>query len=369
MINHWLRPVNLKEVQFDQLNRWQLGKRIFIPQDEFPDLSGYHIAIVGISAKDSLPIRTALYQMSYSFPKLRIVDLGNARNEDPSFVIQILNELLISGICPVLLAPSTQYTVAQYQAYHTRQELASLLVVDEKIALETDGRKKEKGYLNKIFESKKPKLFNLGILGYQSYYTANSIIETLENNFFEHLRLGKLRPDISEAEPIIRNADLLSFNLSAVRHADAPGQEYPTPGGLSLEEACMISRYAGMSDKLSAAGFFGYKSDFDPLQLGAQLMAQLLWYFMEGFYHRKNDFPISNEGLIEYIVNFKKLNYDLTFWKSARSGRWWMQVPVKTNKRQQRHKLVPCSYKDYLLACNDDLPDRLLNAYKRFEIK
>ena len=367
MLSNWLRPVNLREVGFDQISRSQFGKSIFIPQDEFPNLAGYHIAILGIGAKNALQIRKALYSLSFSFPNLRIVDLGDTRNEEPDFVIQVLNELLTSGICPLLIAPSPSYTIAQYQAYQTRQSLASLLVIDERIHLETDGRKKEKGYLNKIFESRKPKLFNLGILGYQSYFTSSNVIDALDNNFFEHLRLGKLRPDISEAEPIIRNADLLSFNISSVRYADAPGQEHPTPGGLSLEEACMISRYAGMSDKLSAAGFFGYKSSFDVHTLGAQLMAQLIWYFAEGFYHRKNDYPVSNDGLIEYIVAFKKLNYDLTFWKSKKSGRWWMQVPVKTKKQHQRHKLVPCSYQDYQQACNGDLPNRLLNAYKRFE--
>jgi hypothetical protein len=28
--------------------------------------------------------------------------------------------------------------------------------------------------------------------------------------------------------------------------------------------------------------------------------------------------------------------------------------------------LIPCSYNDYLQACKDDLPDRLVLAYQRF---
>jgi formiminoglutamase len=69
---------------------------------------------------------------------------------------------------------------------------------------------------------------------------------------------------------------------------------------------------------------------------------------------------------VEYIVPLKQLDYQLTFWKSKRSGRWWLQVPVKTKKQHQRHRLIPCSYEDYQLAGQDQLPDRLLEAFRRF---
>jgi formiminoglutamase len=43
-----------------------------------------------------------------------------------------------------------------------------------------------------------------------------------------------------------------------------------------------------------------------------------------------------------------------------------MEIPVK-EQSQTRHKLIPCSYEDYLEAGNGNLPERLLNAYQRFE--
>ncbi|MEL6638217.1 MAG: arginase, partial [Bacteroidota bacterium] len=127
-----------------------------------------------------------------------------------------------------------------------------------------------------------------------------------------------------------------------------------------------ISRYAGLSDKVTSAGFYGFRSQWDQRDQTAQVVAQLIWYFVDGVYHRKNDYPSSTDSLVEYIVDFRDQEYQITFWKSNKSGRWWMQVPVKTKRKHERHTLIPCSYQDYQLASQEELPQRLLDAYKRF---
>ena len=66
------------------------------------------------------------------------------------------------------------------------------------------------------------------------------------------------------------------------------------------------------------------------------------------------------------LLILKKTDYSLTFWKSEKTGRWWMQVPIKTKKKLDRHKLIPCSYLDYQMACREELAERLLNAFRRF---
>ena len=120
---------------------------------------------------------------------------------------------------------------------------------------------------------------------------------------------------------------------------------------------------------LSLIGFYGFNSKLDQNQQTAQVVAQLIWYFLDGYYSRKNDFPVSTKSLVEYVVESKINDMQIRFWKSSKSGRWWMQVPVKTKRKLKRHKLVPCSYNDYQLACSEDIPDRLLNAFKRFAMK
>jgi formiminoglutamase len=87
---------------------------------------------------------------------------------------------------------------------------------------------------------------------------------------------------------------------------------------------------------------------------------------LDGYFNRKNDFPASTDGLVEYIVDFREYDWTLTFWKSNKSGRWWLQVPVETNENHVRHRLIPCSLSDYQMACREELPERLFNAFKRF---
>ncbi len=44
-----------------------------------------------------------------------------------------------------------------------------------------------------------------------------------------------------------------------------------------------------------------------------------------------------------------------------------MEVPYPQDKkdRYERHYLVPCSYKDYETACQEDIPERWWQAMKK----
>jgi formiminoglutamase len=159
---------------------------------------------------------------------------------------------------------------------------------------------------------------------------------------------------------------MVCFHLAALKSAEAPGVATPSSSGFTCEEACQLSRYAGMNDKLTSIGFYGFEADLDDFGRSAQVMSQLLWYFFDGFSNRRSDFPASMDGLTEYIVDFKGHDHPFTFWKSNKTGRWWIQVPVKPKKKHQRHRLIPCSYNDYLMASKGELPDRISNAFGRF---
>ncbi|MEM9917648.1 MAG: arginase family protein [Bacteroidota bacterium] len=366
MLDNWLSPLKRRQFSnFEHLSDHQLGKRISIYTDELPDLSKVKIALLGIGTKSANAVRKSLYTLTHSFGKLEIADLGNARKQDTSFLIPVLSELLVSGIFPIIIGDHPGQTLAQHLAYQSKQQLTNLVLVDEAVPLAapTD---EHPALMDNILDSRKPKIFNLAVLAYQSHFVPSTTIDTLEQYHFEHFRLGHIRDNIKEIEPLIRDADLLSFNLNSLRSSEAPGTAQPTPSGLFIEEACQISRYAGLSDKLTSIGFYGYRHDQDIRLQTAGVVAQMIWYFLFGYHQRKQDYPISTDGLVEYVVDLKKYDYQLTFWKSSKSGRWWMQIPVKTQKKHQRHRLIPCSYSDYQLACKNDLPDRLLNAYKRF---
>ncbi|MCB0578557.1 MAG: arginase family protein [Phaeodactylibacter sp.] len=363
MFQNWLQPLGDIE---EPLESFQFGRQVQRYAGELPNLRETRVAIIGIGEQDANAIRRELYRMSFPFRGLEVADLGNVRNTEISFIIPLIRELLDGQVFPLILGNSARQALAQYKAFQSLQQLISLAIVDERIPYSADSKNKEQYFLREVLDSKHSRLFHLSFIGCQAHFVAPETFEYLDKRYFDYVRLGKARAEPAELEPLIRDCDLLSFNLSALKQSEAPGQENPTPSGFTSEEACQVARYAGMSDKLKALGIYGFRQELDHHRQTANAAAQMAWYFLDGFYHRKGDFPASTEGMAEYIVDFKKLDYQLTFWRSDRSGRWWMQVPVKTRSKYQRHRLVPCSYNDYMLACKDELPDRLLNALRRF---
>ena len=123
-----------------------------------------------------------------------------------------------------------------------------------------------------------------------------------------------------------------------------------------------------MSDKLTALGLFEMNPQEDRNGQTASLASQMLWYFVEGFYNRLNDIPykFKNEFL-KYTVTIQDHKEQIVFYKSKKSDRWWMEVPVKASIRTkyERHHFIPCSYKDYQTALKDEIPDRWWQAYQK----
>jgi len=366
MINNWFYPVNTRDLTgFKNLKTFQFGKKINIHKGEDLDLTDTTIALLGIGDEAPNKIREALYSLSFPFKKLNIVDLGNARNHENTFLIPILKELMESKIFPIVIGEGVDHIFAQYHAYRFRNQLINMVMVDENIDY-CNPRSKDQTYLNKIIDNRRSHLFHFTHIGHQSHFFSPDIQNSLEKKNFEFIRLGRLKNQIEMAEPVIRDADMFSFNLNALRGGECPGVVSPSPSGLFTEEACQLARYAGMSEKLTSAGVFGFNPDNDINQQSAKIAAQIIWYTIDGFYNRKNDYPFSMNGLVEYIVDSKKNNYALTFWKSEKTGRWWIQIPIKTRKKLKRHQLIPCTYQDYLKATQEEIPERLMNAFKRF---
>jgi formiminoglutamase len=380
MLEHWLQPVLPHKIKgFDSLSKEQLGHQITffsskptgtvqkIPLGESGmSLKNTHIALIGIGSEDADAVRSVLYALSFPFSGLNIVDLGNTRKEETSFIIPLIAELLQGGIVPILLGHSEIFTLAQYQAYQSKKGTVNLAMIDEKIRF-TPQIKTDSFFLHQILED--AQLFNCSIIGYQTHFTPPSVSEYFDTHNFDLVRLGKSKSMMEDIEPVVRDADLVSFNIAALKSLEAPGQLNPTPSGFFSEEACQIARYAGMSDKLTSFGIYGFHKKLDKNDQTAHVIAQMIWYFIDGFKNRKQDFPISKafNQLTQYVVHIKEFDFQATFWRSNKSGRWWMEVPLKTRKKHERHRLIPCSYNDYLQACNEDLPDRLLNAYRRFK--
>ncbi len=364
MLNNWLSPLTIDEfAPTKSFTRTQFGRKMIFHWKTIPSLERVQIAIIGLDQPDADAIRKELYKLEFPFRSFRVADLGNIRNKNHSFLIPVIKELLDSNIVPIILGRDIDHSIAHYQSYHLRKYV-NLAIVDEKIRLNiSKNQNNDDFYLNSLISKKSPALFNLGVLGYQAHFTSPKVISDLSGNSQELVRLGEIRKDITETEPLIRYADLLTFNIAALKSLEAPGQADSSPSGLFSEEACQICRYAGLSDRLTSIGFYGYHHEKDAQQQTAKTIAQLIWYFTEGVKNRKKDYPVSSRGLTEFIVENKNRDHQIHFWKSSKSGRWWLEVPLKG--KGKRTEMVPCSYQDYKAACQDEMTSRLLRAFHK----
>ena len=370
MLYNWLEAVDSADWSTGSEQPVTLGDHVLYYKEGVNDLSAVRLALVGIHAPTANLIRQELYGLSWAFDSLVMADLGNARKEETEFLIPMLSELLQSGVFPLLLGSSPQQLVALYRALDARVDFPSLVLVDERLPLSISSSQLTlPAYLNAIIY-RTPPPFSMGLLGAQAHF-----LDAWQLNWMEEqsrlscLRLGRARAAMTETEPLLRDADLLGFHLRALNGQEMPAQQPWSPSGFTLEEACQLCRYAGMSDKLRAFSLHGFSSStaVGPIELqrSAQAVAQMMWYFIEGFFHRKNDYPASVGGLTEYIVDLKDQEDKLIFWKSNKSGRWWLQAPNQQLPQADRHRLIPCTYDDYVQACTNELSERVIAAYKR----
>jgi formiminoglutamase len=367
MLHNWLQAVSAELIAAADEKRSTWNDQLAIYTHEIPPMDQCQLAIIGLDKEAADRVRKQLYPLSFPFEQLSITDLGNFRKPDPSFIQPVVSELLASNILPVLIGRDPHQIQAQYQAQLSVQPMASMAIIDEILPFSAATVSDHHAYLQPLLEEKANLPYHFCFLAYQSPFTDPAVLDRLHRRFADLLSLGGIRSDITETEPYIRNADLLGLHLGALEGPSAPGNIRLSPNGLRPEEICQLVRYAGMSDKLRSFGIYGFVAEEDRREQTAALIAQMIWYFADGFYRRRNDFPVSTDGLVEYIVQPKTLGHTIVFWKSKKSGRWWMQIPAdKKDSQPARHRLIPCSYKDYVQASNGGLPDRLLLAYERF---
>lgn len=387
-MQEFFTPIDLND--FNGANKYpatSYGKIInaYTLGNDFPSLEGVQLAIIGVEedrkalnnegcglAADY--VRENLYKLHQGNYVSKIVDLGNIKKgnsiDDTYFAVtDVLAALLKKNIVPIIIGGSQDLTYCNYLAYQKMEQTINIVAIDSSFDI-GDGDKElnSQSYLSKIILHKPNILFNFSNVGYQSYFVEQTSVELMKKLYFDAHRLGQVRKKMEDVEPIVRNADLVSFDVSAIRQSDAPGNGNASPNGFYGEEACQITRYAGLSDKLSSIGFYEINPAFDTNKQTAHLVAQMIWYFIDGFYNRKQDYPIVDKlEYTKYRVSIKGHEHEIVFYKSNKSDRWWMDVPYPVNHqiKFERHHMVPCSYSDYETACSDEMPDSWWQTYQK----
>jgi arginase family enzyme len=370
-LHEFLSPVNVAELNDDNpYNSSQFASIMKIYEDELPDLAGIDLVFVGVNefrgagftskvnAADA--VRKQFYQLHYWHKDISIADIGNIKsgatiNDSYAAVKMVIKELLEMNKTVVILGGSHDITLAQYFAYKDLNQIIDATIVDACIDLKSESTFRSDNFLMEMLTSEPNMVRHYNHIGFQSYLVNPHMLETIDKLRFDCYRVGMVKAQIEEMEPVIRNSHLMSFDISAIKNSDAPASTF-SPNGLLGEEACNLTRYAGMSSSISTIGIYGYDAAKDVHNLTALQIAQMLWYFIDGKSRSNHESELGEkQNFNEFHTAFAEV--DTVFVQSKKTGRWWMQLPDK--------KMIPCSYNDYVFASNNEIPERWLRAQER----
>ncbi|HEY4154445.1 MAG TPA: formimidoylglutamase [Puia sp.] len=368
----YLDPVNLREVSNDEdYNDGQVGKLISVYEEEFPDIMQADLILVGcreergarrsrnnINGPDC--IRQQLYRLYHWHTDLKLADVGNIKTganlaDSYAALKTVVSELGSLGKTVIILGGSHDLSLAQYQSYLNRKKLIEVTCVDALVDIHIDSPLKSDNFLMEMLTDEPNYIHHYNHIAFQSYYVHPNMLETMDKLRFDCYRVGKVKEHIDEMEPVLRNTNMLSFDIAAIAHHYAPANHL-SPNGLSGEEACALMRFAGLSPNISSIGIYGYIPEKDREDLTAKQIAQMLWYTIDGRSKGRREATLNDkEYFNEYHTAFAEV--ETTFLQSKKTNRWWMQLPDQ--------KYIACSYNDYLLASSNEIPERWLRAQER----
>lgn len=368
----FLSPINLQEIiGDDSYKQGQLGNSIDVFTQNFPDIDYADVVIVGcgeqrgsgiLGPASAAPniIRKYFYSLFYWHEKIKIADIGNIKegatyNDTLAALQAVISDIGDSGRLIVILGGSHDVSFAQYLARKNAKQLTEASVVDALIDLDMESPFANDHFLMEMFTAEPNYIKHYNHIGFQSYLVHPGMLQTLDKLKFDFYRVGHVKEDIEEVEPAIRNSQIFSFDINAIAHAYAPANTL-TPNGFNGEEACMLMQYAGMADKMQSIGIYGYQPEKDVQELSANQIAHMLWYVIDGRNRRLKEATLEQKDQFnEYQIAFSEI--ETQFLQSKKTGRWWMQLPDKS--------FIPCSYKDYLTAGGNEIPERWFRAQQR----
>ena len=327
--------------------------------------NNFDVAILGIvndvngtqnkgSAKAPDDIREALYALKGNFSKLYISDLGNfntTSTRETYFAIEEVIPYLISKrVIPIIIGGSQDYTLPLFRALKESIHKINLVCVDQSLDANNNEDFDHKNYLNPILRSDHLQSFSL--MAHQNYFYDDKLAAQYDTFPKNLIRLGELRKHIHRTEPVLRDADMVSIDMSAVRLSDSPGCNYGSPNGLFSEELCQIARFCGFSDRIKLFSLFETNPEMDMNRQSVQLAAQTIWHFIDGLDKRYKDYPLRDISTYKkIIVQQSDIDHELVFYNNPLNNRWWIEINAEKNI------IVSCSIDDYHYAKANKIPD------------
>ena len=380
-----MKDISIYFSPVDVTGEWhedQIGSKIVTNHSSFPEIQKNSCALIYVPEfrgfKNSYikqdvqsKFREAFYELQIGTNwKSNLYDLGDILPgqdlKDTYFALsQVVSELVKINVIPVIIGGSQDLLLPIYDAYGKLEQTINICSVNHTLNLGSpDVPENANGYLSHLLLKRPCYLFNHANIGLQVPYSNPKEIELFEKLYFDVCRLGEFNDDFKKAEPHLRNSDMISINFESIKASETMDNN-GIPNGFYAEQICQISKYAGISDKVSSLGIFNNKN-YTPI--GDSLLAQIIWYFIDGIASRFGDFPKgTKEDYKKFTVFMQDTNHELIFYKSNKSERWWMEVPYPSTKgmKNERHFIIPCNKEDYQKAMKNELPNLWWKTYQK----
>ena len=380
----FLSPVSNILIDDIRVSHFQtIGRKILLHTvDHKPSLNKVDLAIIGVAeSRNSIDhidqthnlneIRKCFYSLFPGNWLCKIADLGDVISGDKAedtyrCVITIISNLLKDNIIPIIIGGSQDITYANYRAYDNIKPMINIVNVDKSFDLGDSSKPiTNLSYIGKVILEKPYNLFNYTSIGFQTYFNSQEEIDLMEKLYFEYERLGDISYDIKNVEPAMRDADLVTLDLNSIKSSEVSDNQKFSPNGFNGKEICAISRYAGISNKVSSFGIYEYKASVND-EATTMLISQMIWYFIEGYNCRVKDDNFNNPAEFnKYTVLVQ--DQELIFYKSLKTSRWWVQTPLISNLNNKNNNLslLACMQSDYDTAVKGNIPNRWYKAYKK----
>jgi hypothetical protein len=359
----------------------QIGSKIIRNQHEFPEVKknscvvfsvpefrGNHIPITNkINAKFRNDFYNHYFGGDWGFDLYDLGEIlpGKELTDTYYAVSNVVAELVKINAIPIIIGGSQDLIFSVYKGYEKLEQLINICSVDHALDLgEPNSEIKSNGYLSQILLNRPCYLFNHATIGLQIPYVNPKQLDLFDKLYFDICRLGEFNSSFIKAEPHLRNADIINIYFESIKASEVLNKD-AIPNGFYAQQICQIAKYAGISDKSTTFGIFNYNKIND---VSDKLLAQIIWYFLDGVGSRKGDFPIgSKTDYTKFRVFLDEADHELIFYKSNKSARWWLEVPYPPTdgKKYERHHIIPCSKEDYDNATKNEIPDLWWKTYHK----
>jgi hypothetical protein len=342
MFENWISPRKVPPHQAFGLTTQMFGQAV---RNDLEERENERVlGLVGFDPKWADYVRRHLYRFTAVSTPRAIYDLGDFRKPQPEFVAHALRALMEAGICPIVIGNTAEVNKVILQMSAPEQSPGVSILFHETVPAWA-AHAREEGHLH--------------IFGAQQHLLDGEVARLAASSGVELRRLGMLRDNLAGAEPEIRDAEFVAMDLSSLRVSDLPAQNFRSTSGFSTEEACRLMRYAGQATGLRALLVSGHDKRSTEYRVSANTTAQLLWYFVEAHHQSTAEKPVSSEQFQRYVLHLEGYKLDLVFYKSHRTGRWWVEIPAGPGAL-----MFSCAHQDYQSGCEGQVSERLIRCIR-----